>query len=158
MNITVMGAQGTGKSSLVESLRKTLSQDHCLTEAHTPLSPNHPPADFTLLMGLDLPHTPHLGRLAQTGEPTREQMDAQLRAALAEQGCPFGVVYGRGAARTVCALQAIAHHAGLPDLAAPPKESPWQWDCDKCSDGSCEHRMFTSLLKKQVPCEPALDQ
>jgi len=145
MNIAVVGAQGTGKSSLIDSLKKLLPEDCVLTE--TPDSPHG--VHLTLLMGLDLVVTPD--QVRQGPSHTREQVDARLRAELTEEGCPFVVVYGHGSARTEAARQAIAHHAKQPEPSPAQKSKPWQWDCEKCSDGNCEHRMFTGLLKTPAP-------
>ena len=65
----------------------------------------------------------------------------------------FRVVYGQGLARLNNALLAL----GL----APEDEQAWlrresaqfdlnqgrtPWQCEKCSDPDCEHRLFTGLL------------
>lgn len=149
MKIAVLGAQGTGTSSLIESLKKVLPEDYVLTDLPAQLND----VDLTVLMGLDMAWTPDQAQ--QSSAQTRESMDACLRAALTEQGCDFVVVYGNGAACTASALQAIAHHAGQPDPRPPEKKVPWQWDCEKCSDGSCEYRMFTGLLKIPSSSRPA---
>ena len=140
MKIAVVGAQGSGKSSLIDALQKLLPENCVLTDAPTPLHG----VDLTLLMGLDLPWTPD--QAAREPSTAREQVDACLRAALTERGVPFVVVYGHGAARTEAARQAIAHHAGQPEPRPPQENTPWQWNCEKCSDGSCEHSIFTALL------------
>ena len=141
MKIAVMGAQGSGKSSLIDALQQRLPENWVLTDAPAPLHG----VDLTLLMGLDLPWTPD----QDVREPslTRVQVDARLRAELTERGVPFVVVYGLGAARTEAAQRAITHHAGQPEPRLPQKSTPWQWNCEKCSDGSCEHSIFTALLK-----------
>jgi nicotinamide riboside kinase len=148
MIIAVLGAQGTGKSSLIDSLNRLIPPNHVLTEAPATLQAAH----LTLLMGLDLPWTPDQTRPDTAS--TRAQVDCRLRAELARQACPFVVVYGQGAARTEAARQAIAHHTGQPDPTPPQTRRPWQWDCEKCSDGSCEHRMFTGLLKTSAQVPP----
>ena len=141
MKIAVVGARGSGKSSLMGALQKLLPADCVLTDA--PALPHG--VDLTLLMGLDLPWTPD--QAAREPATMREQVDARLRAELTEQGVPFVVVYGHGAARTEAARQAIAHHAGQPGPRPAQKSPSWQWNCEKCSDGSCEQSIFTALLK-----------
>jgi nicotinamide riboside kinase len=148
MIIAVLGAQGTGKSSLIDSLKKLIPTNLVLTEAPATLQAVH----LTLLMGLDLPWTPDQAK--PDAASTRAQADSRLRAELARQACPFVVVYGLGAARAEAARQAIAHHSGQPDATPPQKNRPWQWDCEKCSDGGCEHRMFTGLLKTSAQDRP----
>ena len=141
MKIAIVGAQGSGKSTLIDALQKLLPENCVLTDAPGPLHG----VDLTLLMGLDLPWTPD--RAAQDPLLTREQVDAGLRMTLTKQGEYFVVVYGQGAARTEAALQAIAHHAGQPESGPFQGGTPWQWHCEKCSDGSCEQSIFTALLK-----------
>ena len=148
MIIAVLGAPGTGKTSLIESLRKVLPSKQLLRES-PPSEAARPAADFTLLMGLDLPWRPDQGQ--QDSSAARDQVDKRLRAELMAQGGRFAVVYGQGPARTLSALQAIAHHAGQPDPGPSHKSTPWQWNCEKCSDGGCEHRMFTGLLEASAP-------
>jgi nicotinamide riboside kinase len=149
MIIAVLGAQGTGKSSLIDSLKKLIPQNHVLTEA--PATPQA--VNLTLLMGLDLPWTPDQAEPDAAG--SRAQVDSRLRAELAQQARSFVVVYGHGAARTEAARLAIAHYTGQPGSTPPQISMPWQWNCEKCSDGSCEHRMFTGLLKASAPNLPA---
>lgn len=100
--------------------------------------------DLTLVMGLDLPWV--ADGIQRDGPQMRSRVDSQLRKVLQTAALNHVVIYGQGIARTNCALQAIAHHADLPLLHTRPA-SPWQWDCDKCSDGACEHRIFTGRLK-----------
>ncbi len=116
-------------------------------------------------MGLDLTPT--------TGEPRAESdgsaQDAQLRANLARAGAVFHVVYGTGAARLDNALAAI-RRMDAPDLKADYEYSTrgnglfssktpvkWQWNCDKCGDPDCEHRLFTSLAQSATMRPPAQD-
>ena len=148
MIIAVLGAQGTGKSSLIDSLKKLIPHNLVLTEA--PATPQA--VNLTLLMGLDLPWTPEQGK--PDAASTRAQVDSRLRAELVQQARPFVVVYGQGAARTEAARQAIAHLTGQHGTTPAQKSMPWQWNCEKCSDGSCEHRMFTGLLKASAPNQP----
>lgn len=92
--------------------------------------------DLTLLCGLDAVDVP----------PTARDSDAQLRQTLQAQRLPFAVVYGDAAQRVQCAVQAIAHAQRATRLL--PSDTPqWQWQCEKCSDAACEHRLFSSLLQ-----------
>jgi nicotinamide riboside kinase len=105
---------------------------------------HHRDYELTLVMGLDLPWVAN--DIQPDDSIARARVDARLRQVLQEAALNYVVVYGQGAARTDCALQAIAHHADLPSQTPRPA-LPWQWNCDKCSDGACEHRMFTGRLK-----------
>lgn len=165
MKIAILGAEGTGKTYLAQALTQALTDSTAhfvLTDTSALMTaidcalrldaPAPPPAalahqhvnDLVLVMGLDLPW------LADTSDRDRllkrSRVDICLRQVLQAAKLNYVVIYGQGAARTDCALQAIAHHAGLPLKQLRPA-SPWQWNCDKCSDGACEHRMFTGRLK-----------
>ncbi|MDD0812779.1 ATP-binding protein [Curvibacter sp. RS43] len=111
---------------------------------------------LSLLTGLDLPWV--ADGLQRDGPQVREPVDALLRQALQAQRLPYKVVYGQGAERDHNALSALV---GLPWLQALPQaealgerlrqqrdearlNKPWQ--CEHCSDGGCEHKLFTGLL------------
>jgi nicotinamide riboside kinase len=148
MKIAILGAEGTGKVQLAQALTEALvvqasgSQLSCAFEPQDALN-----SDLILLMGLDRLWTD------ESQDPSaahrRAQEDASLRQSLQNAGLNFVVVYGRGTARTHCALQAVLQaSAHSLDKSNPQTraQTPWQWNCDKCSDGACEHRMFTGLL------------
>jgi hypothetical protein len=148
VNIAVVGAPGTGKTTLVQTLRLALQADPdtahsaAVTEDWLPSQPHHP-NDLVLLMGNDLPHS--------SGEPSLPS-DTHLRHTLDRHAITYAVVYGTGQTRTDCALQAIAYHRmqlrSRPRRAASQRASEWQWCCDTCSDAACEHRLFTALVKQ----------
>ena len=102
--------------------------------------------DMTLLMGLELPLVAE--GLQRERPATREQVDRRLRELLTASGIAFCVVYGQGEARLANALAALGFDLAAqdPDPAgaeASPRPKRWQWNCDKCSDPGCEHRLFT---------------
>nr|WP_295770258.1 hypothetical protein [Rhodoferax sp.] len=143
MKIAIVGAQGTGKTSLVDALRRALQADANVVECTTTESwsvEQHRRCDMTLLMGLDLP------RQDRDQSPQPAQYDFQLRQVLSSHAIAYSVVYGTGQARTDCALQAIAYHRNPSSSRSRPTASPWQWCCDSCSDAACEHRLFTALV------------
>ncbi len=165
MKISILGAEGTGKTHLAQALTETLtdsSANYILTDTSVLMTaidsalrhdnPTPTPSalarlhvdDLILVMGLDLPWL--ADGSDQDGQLRRSRVDACLRQILQAAKLNYVVIYGQGVARTECALQAIAHHADLPLRQVRPA-SPWQWNCDKCSDGACEHRMFTGRLK-----------
>lgn len=112
-----------------------------------------PQATLTLLMGLDLPCPPDQ-------QPAREAADARLRAALVRAGRAYRVVYGHGERRTENALQAIKSIAvsaygtsarGTFDSDSSAKSARLRaWNCEKCSDPECEHRLFTALTGRDA--------
>lgn len=101
--------------------------------------------DLTLLTGLDLDWVPD--RPERPGLPWREPFDARLRQVLLANALSHTVVYGAGQVRVQCALQAIAHHRDSQIAPLDADQPPWQWSCEKCSDATCEHHMFTGRLK-----------
>jgi nicotinamide riboside kinase len=96
--------------------------------------------DVTLVTGLDIPWV--ADGLQRDGPHVREPIDAQVRQVLADARVPYRVVYGTGPHRVANALAAV--DAGLREQA--PARA-WAWNCEKCSDPECEHRLFTGLLR-----------
>ncbi|SDP37550.1 Nicotinamide riboside kinase [Rhodoferax sp. OV413] len=107
--------------------------------------------DLTLVMGLDLPWAADPLR---DGPHSQAPVDVRLRAALARGNLPYQVVYGKNLARIQNALLAIESiTAGAGEISARGRFSsknsvPWIWNCEKCSDPECEHRLFSSLLNR----------
>jgi nicotinamide riboside kinase len=95
--------------------------------------------DVTLLTGIDLPWI--ADGLQRDGPHVREPVDALVRDMLDNSAIPYRVVYGSGPQRLENALAAVDSA-----LAPQPKVRDWLWQCDKCSDPRCEHRLFTQLL------------
>jgi nicotinamide riboside kinase len=97
--------------------------------------------DLTLVTGLDLPWVDDgLHRDASS----RERIDQLVRSLLEQAAIAYRVVYGSGEERLRNAL------ACLPEPLRPSDASPrraWTWQCDKCSDPDCEHRLFRSLVR-----------
>ena len=96
--------------------------------------------DHTLLTGLDLPWV--ADGLQRDGPHVREPVDAMLRDALARAAVPYRVVYGSGPERLASALAAVD---AVPRSPAG-EGAAWVWNCEKCSDPECEHRLFGRLL------------
>ncbi len=112
--------------------------------------------DLTLLTGLDMPW--QADGIQRDGEHVRAPVDALLRAKLHSAGLAFEVIYGTDSQRSKHALQAIARLTERQDtinsIANNTDSMPantqnafkkWQWNCEKCSDPECEHRLFRSL-------------
>ena len=165
--IAVLGAPGTGKSTLCTELASRLRARGHRVLVRILVRPGEPPSwdaasdadlliddgpeaqtlgpcELTLLMGLDLPSP---GPLV-VGAPAREAIDARLREALLNAGAGWRVIYGQGPERVQQALQAVA--AVLPwawsDTAREEDIGRWsrlRASCEKCADADCEHRLFT---------------
>jgi hypothetical protein len=135
MKVGLVGAQGTGKSTLAPLLAShdiLVLDESALPGALGQL--RH--CDAVLVMGLDLP-----GESPQ-GVAARADADARLRGLLQSAGFPYRVVYGHGPERLAAALHALG-------LAPPRAETPRggrAWSCEACSDPECEHRLFTGLM------------
>jgi nicotinamide riboside kinase len=100
--------------------------------------------DLTLLAGLDLPWV--ADGLQRAGPHVREDVDALIRKSLGDAGVAYRVVYGLGAQRLANALAAVDPAAAAGAVARPVAAPRWQWNCEKCSDPQCEHRLFTSKI------------
>lgn len=72
----------------------------------------------------------------------------RLQEVLREHGIGYSMVYGNGEQRLRSAFATV-----MPSLAAPEAESEtynrWMARCEKCSDASCEHRMFRRFAGDQ---------
>ncbi|MBV7543414.1 hypothetical protein [Acidovorax sp. sic0104] len=162
--IILIGAPGTGAQALCAALearfaaseqRPRLDWSHTLDNlafTGTPAADEIPTT--WLLMGLDVP-------CSAIDRPVQEAHDAALRAALARAGASYRVVYGQGEQRVANALSAIKNiaisthppsvssdfHANSEDHTgrAAPSARLRAWNCEKCSDPECEHRLFTAL-------------
>jgi nicotinamide riboside kinase len=96
--------------------------------------------DVTLVTGLDIPWV--ADGLQRDGPHVRAPIDAQVRELLGNAGIAYRVVYGTGAERLRHALAAI-------DASLAPRSPArmWAWQCDKCSDPDCEHRLFRGVAR-----------
>lgn len=141
--VALLGAPGTGAHELALALKQCIAPGTAEIAAW-----ESPPEDaaLVLLMGLDLSATA-LQRAAQ------QAADARLRAALIHSGRSFRVVYGHGAERVANASRAIKDIAAIADppskndVLSSKSEVRRAWQCEKCSDPECEHRLFSALLK-----------
>ena len=158
-SIALLGAPHTGTEALARALRARIPPESAqivvvpaVLVAPPQAQPALPAATLTLLMGLDLP-CPAEDRAAQ------EALDAQLRLALQVAGVTYRVIYGQGDTRVANALNAIKLIA---TNTCPTGENEVfdvengmraqrlrAWNCEKCSDPACEHRLFTSLVDQR---------
>ncbi len=113
--------------------------------------------DLTLITGLDMPW--QADGIQRDGEHVRAPVDTLLRELLQSAGIAFEVIYGQGDERLANALLALQRHNHPPQdttnsIASRADSMPasgqrslkkWQWNCEKCSDPDCEHRLFSSL-------------
>ena len=145
--IVLLGAPHTGAQALAFALQQRIAPHSVQIVAAT--AAVHPAATLVLLMGLDLP-------CPARERPAQEAADARLRAALDGAGHAYKVVYGLGEQRIEHALNAIKNIAisaypssAIADFDAKNSAQTTRlraWDCEKCSDPECEHRLFTTLV------------
>lgn len=111
---------------------------------------DHSTCDLTLLMGLDLPWVDD--GLCRDSPAARQTTDAILRARLEQAGVSYQTVYGRGNNRTSQALRTVSARMGLTVTAQDPfwEQGRRPWNCEKCSDPACEHRLFRDLLARRT--------
>lgn len=106
----------------------------------------HRQFDVTLLMGLDIPWV--ADGIQRDGAHIRATIDARIRQALTQANIPYRVVYGTGQARLHSALCSLglqvstSNDTHLESGSAQRKN----WQCERCSDPDCEHRLFTRFL------------
>ena len=136
--MAVVGAPGTGRHWLAAELKAQLRSQGVPATVTVANEAAGLICDVTLLAGLDWPLPP---ACTPQEAAAREAQDHVLRSALAQDGVPFRVVYGRGAQRVANAVAAVDAAS-----APPVPGNDRAWSCDKCSDPDCEHRLFTRLL------------
>jgi nicotinamide riboside kinase len=114
--------------------------------------------DLTLITGLDMPW--QADGIQRDGEHVRAPVDALLRELLQSAGITFEVIYGQDGERLANSLLALKRHnpanqsttnsiaprAYSMPVSESKRSKMWQWNCEKCSDPDCEHRLFAGLL------------
>lgn len=159
MKIAIHGAVGAGKAALTTALANALTKRGGDT-AHIALSPpiDSTSWDCTLLCGLDW--SDGESAIDSSLRERYDRDDAQLRNALMSIGAAFQVVYGVGDVWVSNAIKAIDAANGNLMVTAPSTaqgnaptnvhandDPKWRWDCEKCGDSSCEHRLFSELIR-----------
>jgi hypothetical protein len=120
----------------------------------------HRRMDLTLLTAIDLPWV--ADGQQRDGPQVRVPVDEALRELLGNNGLPWSLVTGSGAARLEAALDAVApllRPASAPGsglfsrLAGRNAEAAARpWRCENCDDPGCEHRL---LGRAQAAVPPA---
>ncbi|KTT14811.1 hypothetical protein [Pseudacidovorax intermedius] len=81
--------------------------------------------------------------------PAAAARDTALRRAFAAAALPCAVIHGRdGTQRLARAWMALQSGLDGQEDAPPPARRlrPPTWNCERCSDPECEHRLFTDLI------------
>ena len=141
--VALLGTPGTGADALAAALHQRLPPG---TVQITPCT--HAPEGAALILLMGLP---------PQASPEQEVDDAQLRAALAQAGQAYRVVYGHGEQQVEHALRAIKNIS----ISAYPESAEATFEsicvrlrnryCDKCSDPECERRLFSELIRPAAP-------
>ena len=170
MKVALLGAAGTGKTSLARALALALanppavpdwqfSDESMLQHLLQALANAHPALDLTTSLKLDTPewvqalavqrgfdHTLLLaldvGPADNAGAAQRLRTDALLRQTLVNAQIPFQVIYGLGEDRLAQALATLKRSPAVREA----RRKPWVWACEKCSDPACEYRLLSDLL------------
>jgi len=166
LKVALLGAARPSVAALAAALDEALSARNRQAQVVRAAGAQLLPADLdsaglVLLAGLEFP--------ADAADEAAEQ---SIRAALAQSGLGYQVLYGPPAERLARALQAIEgllppaeqpffarQGAARPASAASgsARQRPWVWMCDKCSDPQCEHQLLTALLAGRT-CPPRLPE
>ena len=101
--------------------------------------------DLTLLAATDLPW--HADGLQRDGPARQMSYDKLLRETLTRSQMPYRVIYGNGPERLRHALACLVSFGLAPAGDEVPAPSRWRWNCEKCSDPDCEHRLFAEILR-----------
>lgn len=155
MKIAIHGAEGTGREVLAAELARALDK----RGGHKVRIEVSPPLDsldiaLTFVCGLDWTGNDSAPGLYSAIQ--RESGDSLLRDALTAAGIDFQVIYGSSDVRVMNALRVIDAASWDASITQPrtthtdvnvDDRQIWRWECDKCGDSSCEHRLFSELLR-----------
>lgn len=112
------------------------------TSLYAPALEQHRAFDLTLVLGLDLAWVGD--GIQRDGVAMRARVNQRLREVLTQHGIAFSAVYGTGEARSLSAMQALVYSLGTTRPGG--RRTNWKWNCEKCSDPECEHRLFSGLV------------
>lgn len=97
-----------------------------------------------LVTGLDLPW---VADGHQRDSPAGQQAFHQrLQSVLQEHNIRYSMVWGTGPLRLEAALRIVLPQNKADDGQAAEQYARWLGRCEKCSDATCEHQLFRSLL------------
>ena len=103
--------------------------------------------DLTLLAATDLPWL--ADGLQRDGPERQMSYDRLMRETLTQSQIPYRVIYGGGPERLRNALACLISLGLEPVGDEVPAPSRWRWNCEKCSDPDCEHRLFADILRSR---------
>jgi len=142
LSIALLGARDSGPHALLAGRRPRLQSTRWTArviddvDAWAAALAEDPPALVLLLAPRDA---------------SAEALGMQWRQRLVRDGIGFSVLYGDLQAQLDSAMRLIdAFRNDSPARAAGDASSRWAWCCDKCSDSSCEHRLFKDLLQSRA--------
>jgi hypothetical protein len=133
--IALLGAPGSGKATLARALEARLAQHGMDAQVVVVDALASVPALRQSGSTIHLLCAP-----VEASDAMGEAESLRWREALARATIPYSVLHGDAKARLECAWNLMAPTPS----AAPPTR--WSWQCDKCSDPACEHRLLRDLL------------
>lgn len=162
LKIALLGASRTQLSELAAALDEALKASDwqaLLVVADDAATLPADLASFGLVLLAGLQSTASslfLDSHVSTLEPAQEAADQSIRAALAHGALAYRVLYGTPDERLAHALHAVQSLLAPAQIrprqkagSGTPKNQPWVWMCDKCSDPQCEHKLLTALLAQR---------
>ncbi len=143
LRVTLLGSSTPGKTKLSRQLRSRNPNIKVFTQESSAGQAGN--EGLTFLLGLGSSHANDVAT------------DRLLRSDLDRHHISYQVLYGTGEECLGMALQVIQSKLGmrpasagstqkLPADQSSEQNSKWIWECDKCSDPACEHRLLTGLL------------
>ena len=173
MKVALLGAAGTGKTSLARALTQALahssaapddwqiSDESPLQHLLQALASAHPTLDLTTALKLDTPEWvqalevqrgfDHTLLLALDVGPTQANNAHTAQRLRMDALLRQTLVQAQIPFQVIYGLGEERLAQALSALKRSPavreaRRKPWVWACDKCSDPVCEHRLLSDLL------------
>jgi hypothetical protein len=147
MRVALLGANDASCTTLANALQGTLPALHITTAcALMQLAQSAPPHHATLLKSATARHRQafDLTLLLAPASDAASALDLRLRDWLQQSALPYASIFGGAAVQTANARDAIQHQAQA-SQAVPHATSLWHWNCENCSDATCEYRLFSAV-------------
>ncbi len=173
MKVALLGAAGTGKTSLTRALTQALAgpsaapgdwqirDESPLQRLLQTLASAHPALDLHTALKLDTPEWAqalevqrsfdHTLLLALDVGPTNANSTDTAQRLQMDALLRQTLVQGKIPFQVIYGLGEDRLAQALSALKRSPtvreaRHKPWVWACDKCSDPACEHRLLSDLL------------
>lgn len=137
----MLGVDETACRQLAHDMRQALANDgrFDIQTLHPYQRLTHTGWDAVLLLGLTQASDVEFAK------------DQEIRAHMVSKFLTLHVIYGESAERVKNALHSLARQLPIDTaLLRPEPEVRWSGPCEVCSDGDCEHRLFSDLLQRST--------